>query len=112
MKADHKKLNLILTNLMSNAVKFTQKGSIKLEVKKEKEFIVFNLIDTGIGIKKEHVKHIFDRFWQSDGSYTRQQGGTGIGLTLVAEFVKLHNGSISVDSTEGKGSTFSVKIPA
>jgi DNA-binding response OmpR family regulator len=75
------------------------------------EFVEISISDTGIGIPKEKMPKIFDRFYQVDGSHTREQEGTGIGLSLTKELVELHKGTIKVESEEGKGATFTVKIP-
>jgi YesN/AraC family two-component response regulator len=80
-------------------------------VKKLDENVEITISDTGIGISSERIDKIFDRFYQVDGSHTREQEGTGLGLALTKELVELHKGKISVESSEGKGSTFTVTIP-
>ncbi len=109
--ADHDKLKQILTNLISNANKFTENGSIKVKVTKRKNDVLFAVSDTGIGIAKENLNKIFDKFAQIDSSITRKKKGTGLGLTISKHLVELHGGKIDVESTLGKGSTFSFTIP-
>ena len=113
---DSDKWNKIVHNLLSNAIKFTDKGgSIHVLLKHWQqdgtEYLRLIIKDTGIGIAAENLEHIFDRFYQADASSTRLQGGTGIGLSLVKELVALQKGSVSVESTIGKGSTFTVILP-
>ncbi len=113
---DPVRLNQILLNLISNAIKFTHSGSISVNchVKKmetKKYLLTFEVKDTGIGIPKDKLKTIFESFSQADASVTRKYGGTGLGLTIVKQLVKLQRGSISVKSEEGVGSTFSFTIP-
>ncbi len=116
LMGDPVRLNQILINLISNAIKFTNEGEIKINFSTEKEksgklLLKFDVTDTGIGIPKEKLKKIFESFSQADASVTRKYGGTGLGLTIVKQLVKLQHGSIKVHSEEGKGSTFSVAIP-
>ena len=109
---DKDKIEKIITNLLSNAFKFTPKsGRIEFSVKKFNNNIEMIISDTGIGISPERIDKIFDRFYQVDSSHTREQEGTGLGLALTKELVELHKGKISVESSEGKGSTFTVTIP-
>jgi PAS domain S-box-containing protein len=113
---DPVRLNQILINLISNAIKFTHLGHIRIQISavksmKKKIFLRFEVMDTGIGIPKEKLSTIFESFGQADASVTRKYGGTGLGLTIVKQLVELQRGSISVKSTEDVGSTFSVTIP-
>lgn len=113
---DPVRLNQILINLISNAIKFTHLGYIRLRVSVDKTvntkvFIRFDVMDTGIGIPKEKLSTIFESFGQADASVTRKYGGTGLGLTIVKQLVELQHGSIKVQSKEDKGSTFTVVIP-
>lgn len=113
---DTDKWQKIINNLLSNALKYTPQGgivSLLLEqvVENEREFIQLIIKDNGIGISEENLNHIFDRFYQADASSTRAKGGTGIGLALVKELVALQKGSITVESTPGKGTTFIIKLP-
>jgi signal transduction histidine kinase/DNA-binding response OmpR family regulator len=112
---DQRRLNQILTNLLGNAVKFTEKGKITLKCRKketaERDYIIFEVIDTGIGIPKGYEKLIFEPFKQVDGSYTRKYGGTGLGLSISQKLAQMLGGDISVSSELGKGSTFILTIP-
>lgn len=124
--ADKIKLKQILYNLLNNAIKFTpEAGRIGLVITKDKnrpgkygslppdaEVIVCSVWDTGIGIKPEDQARIFDEFEQADSSLSRQAGGAGLGLALTKRFVELHGGEITVESSPGKGSTFTFFIPA
>jgi signal transduction histidine kinase len=104
-------LRRLLDNLIGNAVKFTSSGgSITARVYQEGEWIVLQVVDTGIGISPEDQERIFERFYQSDGS-GGQHRGFGLGLTLVKEIVAAHNGTVDVESVLGEGSTFTVKLP-
>ena len=109
---DFKRILQIAENLLSNAIKFTHSGSISLEIYIDK-FNNLNLIveDTGIGIEDAHKDIIFKSFTQIDASITRQYGGTGIGLSLVADLVNLMQGEIKLSSNLGIGSKFHVILP-
>ena len=113
---DSTRLNQILNNLLSNAGKFTQQGTINIRVlllKKEtnRYWIEFQIQDSGIGIPKEKVNLIFQNFKQADTDVSRKYGGTGLGLTIVKELVELQGGIIKVESTLGEGSIFKVLLP-
>lgn len=109
---DSKRVRQILVNLLDNAIKFTDKGSVKLEVYEVcKERIEIVVRDTGIGIAQSDIKYIFQEFRQVNQTYSRTHGGTGLGLAIVDKLVKLMNGTISVQSQLGEGSTFRVEIP-
>ena len=113
---DPVRLNQILINLISNALKFTHTGSIKLNCsverqEKQKFYIRFEVTDTGIGIPSDKLATIFESFSQADASVTRKYGGTGLGLTIAKQLVDLQQGTISVKSEEDKGSSFDVIIP-
>ena len=116
MDLDVNKFTAIVTNLLSNAIKFTSQGGkvdVHIDKIQENNTNLFSLKvrDSGLGITKEEQLHIFDKFYQVDSSSSKLQKGTGIGLSLVKEFVELMNGTIEVESARGKGSIFSVKIP-
>ncbi|MBD3415085.1 MAG: response regulator [Candidatus Aminicenantes bacterium] len=101
----------VILNLLSNAVKFTNEGGqITVYLEETESRIVLTVEDTGIGMPKDQLIHIFDRFSQIDGSLSRQHQGTGIGLSLVYEIVKLHSGKIRAQSELGKGSRFIVEL--
>jgi CheY-like chemotaxis protein len=101
----------IILNLLSNAFKYTEQGSIEIDLSDLDDHIIFKVKDTGVGIKEEHLPKIFDRFYRIDNAGGRSQEGTGIGLAMVKELVHMHDGEISVESEYGKGSVFSVRIP-
>ncbi len=118
MSFDPEKMSKIVINLISNAFKYTEEGHIDVsigiteEVQKDaKKQLCIKVSDTGIGIEERYLEKIFDRFFRIEQSQKINQTGTGVGLHLVSEYVKLHNGEISVESTVGKGSTFTVLIP-
>ena len=110
--ADKLRIEQILTNFLSNAYKFTEKGEIELGyLIKEDNTIVFHIRDTGIGISKDEMKYIFDRFRQVSSSYDRIYGGTGLGLSISRGLAGKLGGSIWVESKVNKGSTFYLRIP-
>jgi len=109
--ADRIKLKQIFYNLISNAVKFTEKGTITFEFIEDKEFWIFNVIDTGVGIKESDYDLIFKDFKRVESDYVRSKQGAGLGLSLTKRIVELHGGTISFESTFGKGSCFSFSIP-
>lgn len=113
---DSTRLAQIIINLAGNAIKFTNKGTVQvnvnvLELKDEKALIEFSVTDTGIGISKDKLEHIFERFSQADTQITRKYGGTGLGLNIAKQLVELQGGTLSVESELNKGSVFSFKIP-
>ena len=109
---DKDKVEKITNNLLSNAFKFTPEGGkIEFTVEKLINEVEIKITDNGIGIPKERIGKIFDRFYQVDGSHTREGEGTGIGLALTKELVDLHKGSIMVESREGEGTTFRILMP-
>lgn len=110
---DPDKMEKVFYNLLSNAFKFTAgNGEIKVKVEVLNESTVEIIIkDTGIGIPPDRLPKIFDRFYQVDGSQTREHEGTGIGLALAKELIELHNGKITVNSKEGEGSEFIIELP-
>jgi len=106
----------VLTNLLNNAVKFTEHGTITLDVVLDREtethhIVKFTVVDTGMGIRESHLGTIFDSFTQVDGSMTRQHGGVGLGLATAKQLVELHSGVIGVESKVLEGSTFWFSIP-
>ena len=116
MPFDYDKLERILFNLLSNAFKFTPEHGkvavqLQMEMENNRQLLAIKVIDTGIGISSEKQDKIFERFFQNDipGSMVNQ--GSGIGLSITKEFVKLHNGTVWVDSEPGKGSCFTVSLP-
>ncbi|WP_440874225.1 ATP-binding protein [Thalassotalea sp. PLHSN55] len=111
---DDHRLKQVLMNLMSNAVKFTEQGQITVNVKvdtEDEQHMLFEVIDTGIGINKEQQQHIFKPFAQEDTSTTREFGGTGLGLAISTELIHLMGGKLSLVSDKNKGSRFYFKLP-
>jgi signal transduction histidine kinase len=110
--ADRDKLEKVVLNLLFNALKFTPAGGrVELRAEKRGEEMTLMVADTGMGISEKNLPHIFDRFWQADGSSKRKYQGVGIGLALVKELVEIHGGKVAVQSQEGKGTTFTVTLP-
>lgn len=108
---DLEKFDKVLYNLLSNAMKFTPAGGcISVTLKPAGDHCLLKVIDTGIGIRPDQIPHLFERFRQAEGSANRSYEGSGLGLALVKELVELHGGQISVDSTYGAGSTFTIWV--
>jgi signal transduction histidine kinase len=101
----------IVLNLLSNAFKYTLEGSIEVTIRATQEHAVLRVRDTGVGIPAEDLPHVFERFRRVEGSRGRALEGSGIGLALVQELVKLHGGTVQVESELGRGTTFSVAVP-
>ena len=108
---DALRVRQVLLNLISNAVKFTEKGHVTLTVSMVQGDVVIDIIDTGIGIAAERLQHIFDPFAQADASMSQRFGGSGLGTTIARQLVTLMQGDIDVRSTPGQGSVFSVTLP-
>jgi CheY-like chemotaxis protein len=108
---DSVRIKQILLNLVSNSVKFTDAGSIRIEILEDNENLSFQVIDSGIGMNQIAINKLFQRFEQADETITRRFGGTGLGMSITASLVSLMNGHIEVKSEEGKGSTFTVRLP-
>ncbi len=98
----------LLMNIVINAIKYTDQGSVTIEAVKEEKSYVFRVRDTGIGIPKESLEHIFERFYRVDKSRSRKSGGTGLGLSIVKHIAQLYNAKVTVESEEGKGSCFTL----
>jgi len=111
VNTDSIKLTSILTNLIDNAIKFTNKGSVELGIRMIGQNIEFSVNDTGIGIPKSRQQAIFERFSQGDNSSTRQFEGSGLGVTIAKAYVEGMGGTIGVESEEGIGSRFYFTIP-
>jgi signal transduction histidine kinase len=109
--ADEIRLRQILLNLVSNAVKFTQHGSIIIEVSEHNTMAIFKVCDTGIGIPAEYLESVFETFQQVQGSFQREFSGSGLGLPITKQLIEKHGGQIWVVSEEHKGSEFSFSIP-
>jgi signal transduction histidine kinase len=111
--ADSHRLRQIVTNLVSNALKFTEKGGVAIRcvLVGEGDMVNISVNDTGIGISPAALEYIFEAFRQADGSTTRKFGGTGLGLTIARKLVELHGGEVAVESVIGQGSVFSFTLP-
>ncbi len=116
IRADLTKVRQSLFNLLSNATKFTDNGTVTLDVRREPaaggDWIVFRVSDSGIGLSPEQMNRLFEAFTQADASTVRKFGGTGLGLTITRRFCRLMGGDVTVESQAGKGSTFTIRIPA
>jgi signal transduction histidine kinase len=108
---DERRLNQVLLNLVGNAIKFTEAGEILVEVKALDRAFLVTVSDTGPGVLRSDQAKIFEEFHQADSSSTRKKGGTGLGLSISKRIVEMHGGRIWVESSPGKGSTFSFTIP-
>jgi len=113
IETDPQRLEQVLKNLLSNAIKFTEAGRVTLSIQPGNDGTVsFSVTDTGIGIARDHQQSIFEAFQQADGTISRKYGGTGLGLSISRQLVRLLGGTIALDSEPGRGSTFTVKLPA
>ena len=127
MRSDQTKVRQVLFNLLSNACKFTERGVIKLEVRSQKSevrtvplisdfrpptSVIFSVTDTGIGMTPEQMSRLFQAFSQAEASTQQKYGGTGLGLAISRKFCQMMGGDIVVQSEAGKGSTFTVSLPA
>ncbi|WP_318507395.1 HAMP domain-containing sensor histidine kinase [Bacillus sp. T3] len=110
IQLDVQRMEQVLYNLIENAIKYTDKGNISVKSFKQKEMIIIEIKDTGIGIPKEDIPKIWDRFYRVDKSRTRKGLGSGLGLYLVKQIVEGHGGTISVNSTEDMGSIFTIYL--
>jgi len=112
MMGDRAKLQQVVTNLVDNAIKYTPEGGrVMVDVYRGKNEAVLKVSDTGIGIPAEAIPKIFDRFFRVDKARSRATGGTGLGLSIAHRIILLHNGTVHVESKEGKGTTFYVHFP-
>jgi signal transduction histidine kinase len=111
LNTDREKLRQIVLNLLDNAVKFTDKGEIRIAACQQNGSLKLAVSDTGIGIEKEQLNHIFEQFYRGDSSRVNNYRGTGLGLAIAKKFVNLLGGDIRVESEVGKGSVFTVTLP-
>jgi signal transduction histidine kinase len=111
LQTDGLKLKIVLKNLISNALKFTDHGSVTVSVAPDDGGVAITVTDTGIGITAEAQEIIFEPFRQADSSLTRPYGGVGLGLYVVRRLLDMLGGTISIDSKVGRGSTFRVRLP-
>jgi len=108
---DSDKITQVLTNLVNNAIKFAEKGNVIIKTTKTEDDILVSVSDTGRGIRKDDISKLFNRFEQLGRGGDRKTGGTGLGLAISKELIEKHNGTICVESTQGKGSTFTFTLP-
>ncbi|MGC9151339.1 MAG: response regulator [Microbacter sp.] len=108
---DDVKCRHILQNIIANAIKFTEKGKVEVLLSANESSVQINVMDTGIGINKDFIPHLFDEFRQADGSTSRKFGGTGLGLAIAKKYADMIGASIKVASEEGEGSVFTVFLP-
>jgi signal transduction histidine kinase len=109
---DSNRLTQVFVNLLSNAIKYTDHGEINIQLNKnESQDYEISFKDTGVGVSKEEIKHLFERFYRADKSRNRKTGGAGIGLTISKSIIDAHGGSIKIESEHGKGSCFTVILP-
>ena len=117
IRTDESRLRQALTNLVGNAIKFTERGTVRIladflpDWRSDRPAVRIQVIDTGIGISEDNISGLFDPFTQADTSTTRQYGGTGLGLAITRRIAELLGGELNVESTPGKGSTFSLTVP-
>jgi signal transduction histidine kinase len=112
MRSDATKLRQVLFNLLSNAAKFTEKGSIRLEATREDDWLSFVVSDTGIGMREDQLARVFDEFAQADATTSKTYGGTGLGLPISRKLCRLLGGTLEASSEPGRGSRFEVRLPA
>jgi signal transduction histidine kinase len=112
INADGVKINIALSNLVKNAIQFTDSGgTVLIRVKEDTDYWKVEVVDSGIGIPARDLPKLFDRFYQVETHLTRKHGGMGLGLSVAKSMVELHGGQILVESEEGRGSTFTFLLP-
>ncbi|HEV7973586.1 HAMP domain-containing sensor histidine kinase [Amycolatopsis sp.] len=113
LSADPVRLRQAVDNLVSNAIRHTPGGgTVTVQDRREGDDVVFEVIDTGVGIDEEDLPYVFDRFWRADKSRNRQSGGSGLGLAIVRKLAEGHGGTVTATSVPGQGSTFILRLPA
>lgn len=108
IRGDRKRMEQVLLNLLENAIRYTEKGSVLVRLTRRNEATVLSVSDTGIGIPKEELPYIFERFYRVEKSRAREYGGTGLGLSIVKKYVEMQDGTVRVDSQMGVGTTFTL----
>ncbi|MDR1619670.1 MAG: GHKL domain-containing protein, partial [Clostridiales bacterium] len=111
IEADELRIDQVISNLVDNALKYTEKGSVSVTLRQDGAFAVVTVRDTGIGIPEESIPRLFERFYRVDKARSRDTGGTGLGLSIVERIVALHGGAIHVESAVGTGATFTLRLP-
>ena len=111
-EVDEVKLTLALSNLVENGIKYNNEGGwVKVILDADHQYFSVEVSDSGVGIPQESIEHIYERFYRVDKSHSKEIGGTGLGLAITRNAILMHRGSISVNSEEGIGTIFTVKIP-
>lgn len=111
IRGDRRRMEQVLLNLLENAIRYTEKGSVLVRLVRHEEATVLSVSDTGIGISKEELPYIFERFYRVEKSRARKYGGTGLGLSIVKKYVEMQGGTVQVDSEPGTGTTFTLIFP-
>ena len=111
IRLDQAKIQRCLLNIVGNAIKYTDDGTVTVTLNQDDRHAVIEVLDTGIGIDPEEIPHIFDRFYRVDKSRTRKTGGSGLGLSIALQIIELHQGLVDVESEKGKGTRFVIRIP-
>ena len=111
MSADPVQLEGLLLNLVDNAVKYTDRGSVTVRLAAREGRFLIEVADTGIGIDADHIPHIFERFYVADKSRSKKLGGTGLGLAIVKHVAQAHGGAVSVRSRLGEGTAITIDLP-
>jgi len=111
LRTDAVKLRMVLKNLVSNAIKFTERGAIRVQADRDGPCVRVTVSDTGVGIPAEELPHVFEPFRQAHGGLSRRAGGAGLGLYIVRRLIDLLGGTITVDSAPGRGTTFAIELP-
>jgi len=111
LELDRTRIRQVLLNLLGNAKRFTEHGSVRLAVRKTPQEVIVEVSDTGIGVAPEKLQHLFEEFYQADSSLRRSYSGAGLGLSISKRFVEAHGGRIWVDSVQGHGTTFYIALP-
>ena len=109
---DEPRLTQVLLNLVGNAIKFTDRGEVRIITAAKDGHFALDVSDTGLGIPADEKDKIFEKFHQIDNTSTKTKGGTGLGLAIARQIVEMHGGRIWVESTVGKGSAFRIELPA
>ncbi|MBQ4300341.1 MAG: ATP-binding protein, partial [Lachnospiraceae bacterium] len=111
-EVDKVKMTLAITNLIENGIKYNKEtGWVHVSINSDHQFCYIKVQDCGIGMPKDSIEHIFERFYRVDKSHSREIGGTGLGLAITKSSIVMHRGDIKVHSVEGEGTTFDVRIP-
>jgi signal transduction histidine kinase len=111
IQTDGTKLRQMLVNLLSNGIKFTDKGEVRIRCSENNGILIVSIADTGVGIPPENIEEVFEPFWQAEQTATRKTGGTGLGLSVTRKLARLLGGDVTVASRVGLGTTFLLTLP-